>query len=160
MKAISVYALAFAAILFTACGSKKTSSPTVDSVDTTSTETAIEDENVTDFYKSESTTATDEYSSVEGNSSDEASTNDEVSSSSATEDWDSLLDTYKEYVDEYVALAKKVKKGDEDLMPDAISLMQKANDLSSKLQSAKDEMSAGQVARYMKISAKLATVAL
>lgn len=78
--------------------------------------------------------------------------------SSGSEDWDALLDSYEQYVDKYISFAKKVNNGDLSALTEYTSLMQKTNDLGEKMQNAKSEMSASQLARYMKILNKMAKV--
>jgi len=77
------------------------------------------------------------------------------SSSSSSEDWDAVLDSYSSYVDQYVALVKKAAKGDLTAMGEYASFLEKSEELSDKLERAKSDMSSSQVARYMKISAKM-----
>lgn len=94
-------------------------------------------------------------------SSDDSSDEDESISSSSTssKDWDSMLDSYEEYVDKYIVLAKKAAKGDMSAMAEYAGLMQKAQDLSDKINGAKGDMSASQWARYMKITTKMTKAA-
>lgn len=80
---------------------------------------------------------------------------EEVSSSSA--DWDDVLDSYENYVDKYITLAKKVAAGDMSAMAEYTSLMEEAQELGERLDGAKGEMSASQMARYNKITMKMAT---
>ena len=76
-----------------------------------------------------------------------------------SEDWDAVLTSYEEYVDKYITFAKKAVKGDVKALAKYPALMQKAEELSDKLEKAEDEMSSAQVARYTKISMKLAKAA-
>lgn len=94
-------------------------------------------------------------------SSDDSSDDDESLSSSSTgsKDWDSMLDSYEEYVDKYIALAKKAAKGDMSAMAEYVGLMQKAQEMSDKMDGAKSDMSVSQWARYSKITTKLAKAA-
>lgn len=98
---------------------------------------------------------------MEVNSSEEDSEsisyNDEESSDS--EDWDSVLDSYEQYVNKYVSLAKKAAKGDMSAMSEYPSLMEKAQELSDKLSNAKSNMTSSQQSRYMKITQKMANMA-
>lgn len=159
MKTLQLSAIAFAAILFAACGSKKTSNSD-NGIDTSfTTETA----NESNSYSSDSdessynasNSSADDYSTSNSEDSEESS-----SSSSSNKNWDSILDTYSEYVDKYVSLAKKAKNEDDFSMSEATEMMEKANELNSKLENAKDDMSMKQWARYMKITAKMAKVSL
>ena len=94
-------------------------------------------------------------------SSDDSSDEDESISSSSTssKDWDSMLDSYEEYVDKYIVLAKKAAKGDMTAMAEYAGLMQKAQELSDKMNGAQGDMSASQWARYLKITTKMTTAA-
>jgi hypothetical protein len=72
-----------------------------------------------------------------------------------SEDWDELLTSYEEYVDKYISFAKKAAQGDMRALAKYPALLQKAEDLSEKLEDAEDDMSAAQLARFNKISMKL-----
>ena len=103
------------------------------------------------------------FAVTEGNvddlSFDDIDSSSDMSSSSGSTDWDELLDSYERYVDDYIALAKKAQNGDMSALSEYASVLQDANDLSEKIQGAKSEMSTSQVARYNKISIKLANAA-
>lgn len=103
---------------------------------------------------------------IEVSSSDEVSSDDSdgddvyaTSSSSGTEDWDALLNSYEQYVDKYISLAKKAAKGDMSALTEYGSLMEKAQEFSNKMQNAQGQMSASQWSRYMKITQKMAQAA-
>ena len=81
------------------------------------------------------------------------------SSSTGSADWDSMLDSYKQYVNKYIALLKKASNGDMTAMAEYAGLMQKAQELSDKMNGAQGDMSASQWARYMKITTKMTTAA-
>lgn len=89
--------------------------------------------------------------------SDDDADNDNTDSSysSGSEDWDALLDSYEQYVDKYISFAKKAAKGDMNALSEYPALLQKAQNLSKKLQNAKGEMSPSQLERYARISNKL-----
>ena len=84
-----------------------------------------------------------------------SSTSAVVASSSAS-DWDSILNSYEKYVNEYIAVYKKVQAGDTSTYSKMASLMEKYQKLAEQLENAKDEMTASQLARLQKINAKLA----
>ncbi|MBP5556509.1 MAG: hypothetical protein J6X65_02210 [Bacteroidales bacterium] len=84
---------------------------------------------------------------------------DEVSSSSSSTDWDDFLDDYEDYVDQYISLMKKAKNGDMSAVSEYPSMLSKAESMQSKIDNAKGEMTSAQIARYSKISAKLAKAA-
>jgi hypothetical protein len=81
---------------------------------------------------------------------------DEVESD---DDWDELLDSYEEYVDKYISYMKKAANGDMSALAEYPSLMEKAEEFSEELESAKLELSDSQMARYMKISNKMLSAA-
>ncbi|MGM9869942.1 MAG: DUF6591 domain-containing protein [Sodaliphilus sp.] len=94
---------------------------------------------------------------VSSSSDESASSSDDTASASGGEDWDALLDSYEEYVDEYIKLMKKAENGDMSAMTEVASYMEKAQALSNKMANAKGSMSASQVARYTKILNKMAS---
>lgn len=80
-------------------------------------------------------------------------------SSSGSEDWDSLLDSYDSYVTKYINIMKKVSNGDITAMTEYPALLEKAQEFSNKMSGAQGDMSASQWARYMKISNKMLNAA-
>lgn len=85
--------------------------------------------------------------------SDYEEESDAVSSSSS--DWDSALDEYEEYVDEYIKFYKKAMDGDMSAMSEYASLLEKAQSMYDKLDGAQGEMTAEQLARLNKIQMKM-----
>ena len=105
-----------------------------------------------------------EYAEYKGGStvdsdSDESSTDeadvDESESEDGTEDWDALLDSYEDFVDEYIALMKKAQQGDMSAVSEYGTYMEKAQELGDKMSKAQGQMSAAQWARYSKILQKM-----
>jgi len=90
---------------------------------------------------------------------DDGDSYDNTSYSSGSTDWDELLDSYERYVNDYIALSKKAQRGDVSALSEYASVLQDANDLNEKLQGAKSDMSTSQLARYNKITMKLANAA-
>lgn len=92
-------------------------------------------------------------------SSDDTITEDEdiavSSSSSSSQDWDAMLDSYEEYVDNYISLLKKAANGDKSAMAEYPALMKKAQEFGNEMRNAQGSMSASQLARYTKISTKM-----
>ncbi len=84
---------------------------------------------------------------------------DDYEETSSSDDWDSVLDDYEEYVDSYIRLFKKAQNGDLSAMSEYASMLDKANSLSNKLEKAEDSMTSKQLARYEKITLKMASVA-
>ncbi|MFD1628665.1 DUF6591 domain-containing protein [Pseudopedobacter beijingensis] len=79
----------------------------------------------------------------------------EVETASSKENWEAFLNSYEGYIDQYIRLMKKAKAGDMSAMTEYAEYMQKATDLQEKMESAKNELSASQMARYMKLQTKL-----
>ena len=80
-------------------------------------------------------------------------------SSTGCADCDSMLDSYEQYVNKYIALLKKASNGDMTAMAEYAGLMQKAQELSDKMDGAQGDMSASKWARYVKITTKMTTAA-
>ncbi|MEG2573943.1 MAG: hypothetical protein RSA44_04690, partial [Bacteroides sp.] len=97
---------------------------------------------------------------------EECSVNDSSSESSSenvsenVSDWDEVLNEYEEYVDSYVKLLKQAKNGDVSAITESANLMKSAESLGSKLENAKDNMSAAQVKKYMKLQEKMLSAAI
>ena len=85
-----------------------------------------------------------------------AMTTSSVTAASSSSDWDSILDSYEKYVNEYIAVYKKVQSGDMSAYSKMASLMEKYQKLAEQLENASDELTSSQLARIQKINAKLA----
>lgn len=83
------------------------------------------------------------------------SDDDEKASSSGSEDWDELLESYEEYVDKYISYLKKASEGDMTALSEYHSVMGKAQEFSNKMKNAESDMSAEQWAKYNKITMKM-----
>lgn len=77
----------------------------------------------------------------------------------ASNNWDSTLDSYEKLVDKYISLAKKAQAGDMSALADYASIAEESQKLSNKLNDASD-MTPAQMARYQKITAKMASAAM
>lgn len=86
---------------------------------------------------------------------DEDEDEDLAQDNEGSEDWDALLTSFEEYVDEYISFAKKAAKGDVRAIAKCPSLLKKAEALEEDLDKAEGELSASQLARYNKISSKM-----
>ena len=85
-----------------------------------------------------------------------AMTTSSVAAASSSSDWDSILDSYEKYVNEYIAVYKKVQAGDMSAYSKMASLMEKYQKLAEQLENASDELTSSQLARLQKINANLA----
>ena len=92
---------------------------------------------------------------VMDDASAETSYSEEESESSDGEDWDSLLDSYEEYVDMYVSLLKKASSGDLSAVSEYTSYMSKAQEVSQKMADATSKLSPAQLNRFNKINQKM-----
>ena len=89
----------------------------------------------------------------------EESVEEQSSSSTRSEDWDALLDSYDDYVTKYVSYMKKAMNGDMSALSEYPALMEKAEEFSDKLGNAEGEMSSAQWNRYLKITKKMSSAA-
>ena len=85
---------------------------------------------------------------------------DDSSDNTSSTDWDSILDEYENYVDKIIALCNKINNGDMSAMSEYTSLLQSSQELNNKLTQGQGSMTSAQVARYSKISAKMANAAI
>jgi hypothetical protein len=92
-----------------------------------------------------------DYSSSEEKDDEEES----FISSSDSEDWDELLESYEEYVDKYISYLKKASKGDMDALSEYPALLEKAQKFTDKMKNAEEQMSASQWAKYNEITQKM-----
>lgn len=101
----------------------------------------------------------DEERSFEATESSEESAN-ETFSNTETPNWDDLLDSYEQFVDQYISLVKKASKGDVTAIAEYPSVMEKATEFAEKMKGAQSDMSSSQWARYMEITNKMSKAAL
>ena len=101
----------------------------------------------------------DEERSFEATESSEESAN-ETFSNTETPSWDDLLDSYEQFVDQYISLVKKASKGDVTAIAEYPSVMEKATEFAEKMKGAQSDMSSSQWARYMEITNKMSKAAL
>lgn len=93
--------------------------------------------------------------------SDDATSNSSTSEVSTTSDnnWDSVIDDYEEFIDNYIVLLKKAKAGDASAMTEYASMLANAQNLQGKLSNAQSSLSTAQAARFSKIMTKMASAA-
>jgi len=102
--------------------------------------------------------ATSSSTSTSAPSSDN---NETVSSAKSVgnENWNSILDSYEKYVNQYIALLKKANAGDMSAMTEYASMMEKATEFADKLENASDDLTEAQTARFLKLQTKLTNAA-
>ena len=76
----------------------------------------------------------------------------------STNNWDSVLNSYEKFVNQYVAFYKKAMNGDITALAKYPSLLKQAQELDAKLSRAKGELTEAQMARYMKILNKMTSI--
>lgn len=70
-------------------------------------------------------------------------------------DFDSVLDDYEEYVDEYIVFYKKAMSGDDAALTEYMSMLEKAEELQKSLEISRSEMTGKQASRMLKIQQKM-----
>lgn len=94
---------------------------------------------------------------------DESESNTEIiDDSSSSDEWDSVLDDYESYVDDYVAIIKKQKENPTDMsiMTEYQELMQKGTEWSTKMSEMSSNFGPEQLSRMLEIQAKLSKAAM
>lgn len=158
-----IFMVATAGLLITSCGGGNSNNDNSYSEDETTdfsevidaTEDALEEfEGVT-----ESLGAIEEVVENIDIETEEEAEEETSTTSTASNDFDEVLDSYEEYVDQYVSYMKKAANGDMSALTEYPALMEKAQEVSKKLEDSKDEMSAAQASRYMQITNKMTAAA-
>lgn len=159
-----IFMVATACLLITSCGGGNSNNDNSYSEDETTdfsevidaTEDALEEfEGVT-----ESLGAIEEVvENIDIETEEEAEEEETSTTSSASNDFDEVLDSYEEYVDQYVSYMKKAANGDMSALTEYPALMEKAQEVSKKIEDSKDEMSAAQASRYVQITNKMTAAA-
>lgn len=94
---------------------------------------------------------------------DESESNTEIiDDSSSSDEWDSVLDDYESYVDDYVAIIKKQKENPTDMsiMTEYQELMQKGTEWSTKMSEMSSNFGTEQLSRMLEIQEKLSKAAM
>ena len=89
-----------------------------------------------------------------------ANSNEKTELANNTSNVDDALSSYEDYVDQYIQFLKKAQKGDNSAMAEYPALMEKATEMQEKMDDMKDEFSAKQMGRLMKIQTKLTNAAI
>ena len=78
-----------------------------------------------------------------------------ISCSGNKDNVDKMLESYEEYVTEYLSYMEKAKSGDMSTLSKYPELLKKAQELSSQIEECKGEMTAEQWNRFNEITAKM-----
>ena len=143
IKNLQLAILATIALTFTACGNKPEKETSFDEPTTEMETSSFDTEEITDG-------PTDEISEEK---------EEVVSTPKGNNNIDEYLKSYEEYVDQYIKLMKKAKDGDVSAMTEYAEYMEKATNLSEKMEKAESEMSSAQMAKFLKIQTKLTQAA-
>ena len=77
----------------------------------------------------------------------------------SSENWDDVLNSYEEYIDQYIKLMKKANTGDMSAVSEYPAMMDKANELGEKLQNASTTLTTEQMSRFTELQTKLTNAA-
>jgi hypothetical protein len=105
-----------------------------------------------DYPISSSTDDSNVSDTTSSSTSDEASVS---SDDSSIGDVDAALDEYEQYVNKYIRMMKKASKGDPTAIAEYAEMLQSAQNFQEKLDNAKEDFTSAQMARLVKIEAKL-----
>jgi len=78
-----------------------------------------------------------------------------TTASGGSQDWDAILKSYENFIDQYIKLYKKAQSGDMSALAEYGVCLEKANALSEKLASAGGNLSSTQADKFLKLQAKL-----
>ena len=81
------------------------------------------------------------------------------SSSRGSSDVDAMLDSYDRYVTNYISYIRKAADGDMTAIAEYTKLAQEAQELSRRIEACEGEMSSAQLARYERITMRMAQAA-
>lgn len=158
MKKVFYFMTAFAvmAMMSTGCSKSKTTS------DSESSDYEYESNYSSGSSESDGSSLDESYTSGGSYSTDDSGDDSyagSVGSVGDNEDWDEFLKSYDEFADKYIALLKKVQKGDVSAMADYADYMDKAQNFASKMGSTSGDLTASQLAKFNRIQQKIAKAA-
>ncbi|MBR5687807.1 MAG: hypothetical protein IKX36_07600 [Prevotella sp.] len=81
------------------------------------------------------------------------------SSSRGSSDVDAMLDSYDRYVTNYISYARKAADGDMTAIAEYTKLAREAEELSRRIEACEGDMSSAQLARYQRITMRMAQAA-
>ena len=92
---------------------------------------------------------------------DDNSDYDNKSNASMSDDnFNQMMDDYEDYIDEYIKFYKKAMNGDLTALSNYPKMLEKAEAMDKSMSAAQGDMTAKQVARFLKIQLKLTNAAL
>lgn len=107
------------------------------------------------YVKSDEATTIQETPAIGSEDSSDVSSDDEVAEDASDVDFDELLADYEEYYTEYIDAWKNAANGDMEALTECQELMEKAQNLSDKLDKYHGDMTPAQLAKFEKVQMKL-----
>lgn len=74
-------------------------------------------------------------------------------------EWDALLNDYEQYIDSYISCLKKASNGDMTAMTEYMTLLEKAQSMTEKIEKISNNLTPAQSQRYLKLNQKLLNAA-
>ncbi len=116
---------------------------------------AAHENKVLDIFKNAET-----FEIIDQAFTNENSSNDNSFGGYGSNNWDSILDEYEQFVNKYIDALNKAASGDMDAIQNSSDLMEKAESLSNKLENAKADLTSAQQNRLLKIQNKMTNAAM
>ena len=95
-------------------------------------------------------------SSEDEDDDEDADDDEDEDEDESSNDWDDVLDSYEEIINDQIDILKKVKAGDSMAGLKQVENLKKIEDLAKKLGSAGSSMSASQLKRFTELQQKYA----
>lgn len=123
--------------------------------DVTNKISALEKSNIETIKKREPFAPATSVDGYESSSSYDNSSSDAGGSSN----FDEMMRSYEEYINQYVVLIKKAKNNDMSALSEYPAMLQKANDLNQQLSRMQGQMTQAQATKFIKLQSKLTQAA-
>ena len=85
--------------------------------------------------------------------------NDDRQEDDSSAEWNALLNDYERYIDSYVSCLKKASNGDMTAMTEYMTLLEKAQSMTEKIEKISNNLTPAQSQRYLKLNQKLLNAA-
>lgn len=106
------------------------------------------------FAKSYNTSSAT-YTPASGDEEIEEANEEETEETASSDvDFDDYLDSYEEYMDQYISLLQRASDGDMTAMSEYPAIMQKAKEMGDKMEKLSGDLTPAQLARFQKLQMK------
>ncbi len=122
------------------------------------TNSAVEENSTPVVEETATATETIEESQPSPTVSEEVGSVNKSKDDSSAE-WDALLNDYEQYIDSYISCLKKASNGDMTAMTEYVTLLEKAQSMTEKIEKISDNLTIAQSQRYLKLNQKLLNAA-